>query len=271
MSIVKRLFLLVSVVTVLFSLTMVVMAANVPYGATPTEQAEDTATPDTAQSHGAIAGNVTEISIVGFSTTLAWQGYYGNVSGSVQLADSDDNIMYNWSLASPEGEVFSSTNSTLIWTNIQCFNLTADGDQTGNLEASKGGTNTSGMNHTQLEALFNIDSDDVDGINETFGFNGSLPGNTGNHDLFYVNNLKFSEGECVSMNVFRANSSQDDYFEEVLLYEPNTDSAVFVSLLEEIDTTGFDGKFHDFQMLVPEDGHGTDTSTTNYYFWVEIE
>ena len=42
------------------------------------------------------------------------------------------------------------------------------------------------------------------------------------------------------------------------------------ALLEE-DATGFDTASHDFEMLVLEDGHETDSAVTPYYFWVELE
>ena len=57
-------------------------------------------------------------------------------------------------------------------------------------------------------------------------------------------------------------------FDEVLMSDGvNT---IFASLLED-DAVGFDGATHDFEMLVLEDGHETDTSASTYYFWVELE
>ena len=93
----------------------------------------------------------------------------------------------------------------------------------------------------------------------------------GGHNTFYTNNLEFSEGECRSTQVFsNAGQGEDNKFEEVLLYEPTTRSVIFASLLNE-DVLGFDNNPHDFEMLVLENGHLTDTSTTTYYFWVELE
>ncbi len=45
---------------------------------------------------------------------------------------------------------------------------------------------------------------------------------------------------------------------------------IFTSLLEQ-NLAGFDNKTHDFEMLVLEDGHGTNVATTTYYFWLELE
>ena len=237
-----------------------------PTGGSVTEVRSETAPADTPGTHDAISGNVSELTIYGYSTTQAWQGYFGNVSGTIQLADANDNVMYNWSLANPEGEVYASTNSSISWTNIQCFNFTATGtyeDESGN----GGTTNLNGTNLSILESMFNIASTDVDGVDETFSLIGA-----GTHDLFYTANQQFSEGECRSTRVFDSTGQGvSNNFEEVLLYEPVSKSIIFAALLEEASVLGFDGNDYDFEMLVLEDGHGTDTAVTTYYFFVELE
>jgi len=258
---VSKLFLLSLLLVVFLSATVLAVE---PFGATVNQTNSTRAPPDAAGNNSAIAGNVTELSVTGFSITQAWQGYFGNVSGTIQLADSSDNIMYNWSLASPEGEIYASTNSSITWSYIQCLNFSADGSynsDTGNA----GGTSQFGTNLTILENMFGIASDDVDGVNETFILLGS------GHNTFYTNNLEFSGGECRNTQIFsNSGHGEDNKFEEVLLYEPTTYSVVFASLLNE-DVFGFDYNPHDFEMLVLENGHLTDTSTTLYNFWVELE
>jgi hypothetical protein len=210
----------------------------------------------------AYAGNITNIMIPqGFGTTQAWAGYFGNVSGAIMLADSGDNVMYNWSLSSPEGEVFASTNNSIVWNHIQCFNLTASG--TYQSESGTGGTtNLYGTNLTQLETQYGIEYDDLDGVDETFYLQGA-----GTHNTFYVNANEFEEGECQNTRVIDSSGwGNNDHFEEVLLYEPITASVVFCALLNE-DLLGFDDRTHDFEMLVLENGHLTDTSPTTYYFY----
>jgi hypothetical protein len=234
-----------------------------PNGATTSPGASTTAPSDPAGSANAQAGNVTNLNIFGYSTTQSWQGFFGNVSGTIELANANNKTLYNWSLASPEGEVYASTNSSIVWTNIQCFNFTAIGNGTN--EAGHGGTtNLYGTNLTNLETRFSISSDDPDGVNETFTF----PAN--GHDLFYAAGNQFSDGECPSTKVFSSSGPVNDQFEEVLLYEPTSSSVVFASLLEK-NLVGFDSSTYDFEMLVLENGHGTDTSSTPYYFYVELE
>jgi len=266
-----KLCLLIGCLVLFLGLPLVYAA--IPYGATLTPVANKTAAADVAGSHAAIAGNITEITVTGFSTTQTWQGYYGNVSGTIQLADGSDNVMYNWTLASPQGEVYSAVFGNITWINISCFNFSAAGTYASDV-AQIGGTSFYGMNLTQLEAMYNIVWDDMDGVNETFEYNGTnLVNNVGSHDTFYTNSLLFSEGECLSTNtlVKASGIGIDNSFEEVLLYDSENRIPIFVALLDEEDPNGFDDAEHDFQMLVLEDGHGTDTASVTYYFYVELE
>jgi len=241
------------------------VVAITPTGGTTNEINTTTAPVDPAGSHPAQAGNVTEINIFGFSTTQSWQGYYGNVSGTIQLADGSDEVMYNWSLASPEGEIYASVNESISWGNIMCFNFTATGtygDDSGNI----GNTSLLGMNLSQLENAYSIGVDDVDGVDETFSLIGA-----GTHNTFYTNNLDFTEGECRNTRIYNSTGlGEDDKFEEVLLYDSDTQNVVYASILNE-DALGFDDAYHDFEMLVLEDGHDIDTGVTLYYFYVELQ
>jgi hypothetical protein len=266
---VNRILLISVLLVVLFSVTVIAVE---PFGASVTIGANETAPLDAAGNAPAIAGNISQLTISGFSVTQSWQGYYGEVTGTIMLADASDNVMYNWSVAQPSGEIYASTNNSLSWGYIQCFNLTADGTY-GNDLSNAGATSQFGTNYTILEEEFGINRYHMDGVNETFSLDGSHEsGETLTHDLFYTNNFEFTAGECVSTHLFAdSDSAEDSQFQEVLLYEPNSNSVVFMSILNPTDTPGFDGSNHDFQLMVLENGHGTDTTTTTYYFWVELE
>jgi len=246
---------------------LIILAANLltatPSGASISPGASSQTPSGQASNHSAIAGNITEMTIFsGSGGSQSWQGYYGNVSGGLSLGDSSSNVMYNWSLATPNGEVYASTNSSITWSNLQCFNFSASGTYTD--ESGNGGTtNQNGTNASILEAEYNIGPTDIDGINETFA--------TNNHDLFYSSNMEFSTDECRSFQLFNNESTPEDgRFEEIIMYEPASKSVIFTSILEE-SRAGFNNKEVDFQMLVPEDGHGADTQTTMYFFFIEIE
>ncbi len=248
-------------IVVIFTLNLVSAAS--PSGATVTAGTPTTANASNATHAYAYAGNITYLGLYGLSTTQSWQGFYGNVTGVIQLADSGDNVMYNWSLANPTGEVYSSTNSTIRWSNIQCFNFTANNTFSSE-DGQGGGTNQQGINLSRLESIYSIAEGDVDGVNETFTILG------GGHDAFTTASQSFSAGECYSTRVYNETAPVADQFEEALLYEPNTTSIVFASLLER-NLQGFNDQTSDFEMLVLENGHGSDVSMTTYYFFVELQ
>jgi hypothetical protein len=266
----NRLFLLSTLLVVILSATVLAVE---PFGATITNISSVRAPSDNSTNNDAMAGNVSEMGIHGFTITQAWQGYFGNVTGTVMLADSSDNVMYNWSLASPEGEVYASTNgSGIIWNYIQCLNFDAAGTYADDT-ANAGGTSAFGTNLAILNSQFGIDFGDVDAPNNTFSLAGTHESGEGlTHDLFYTNNFEFSAGECLSTHIFGdSESGEEGTFQEVLLYEPTSASVIFTSLLDEESPIGFDNRAHDFQMLVLENGHLTDIASTPYYFWVELE
>jgi hypothetical protein len=264
----NRLFVL-SILLVVF-LSVSVLAVE-PFGANVLQNSSQRAIADPATSNAAMAGNVTGLTVTGFTTTQSWQGYFGNVSGTIQLADSSDNIMYNWSLLSPKGEIYSSTNNSINWNYIQCLNFDALGTYADPV-GTPGGMNADGTNLSILESMFSINATDQDAPNNTFTMVGTHENGGGFvHNLFYTNNLEFTPGECLSTHLFTSDGVvQDSKFQEVILYEPESRSVVFTSILGQNDV-GFDKNPHDFQMLVLENGHGTDVATTPYYFWVELE
>jgi hypothetical protein len=229
-----------------------------PSGANYTDVNTTTSTPTDPQSYDAHAGNVTEITITGDSATASWQGFYGNVSGVIQLADSAKNVMYNWSQLNPSGEIYASKNGTITWSYVQCFNFTANGSYFDDT-AQAGATSLYGMNLTQLEASFNITTGDSDSVDNTFV--------ASSHPMFYTNGKKFDTTECKSVKLLNSTGNGD--FDEVLLYEPTGRSVIFTSLLKS-NADGFNGATHDFEMVVLEDGHNGDISPDTYYFYLEI-
>jgi len=256
---IKKTFIILLLMGVfcLFALNSIIA---LPTGVTNVSQI-NTSSPGsgTPDSHDAIAGNVTELGISGLTSTQSWQGYSGNITGVIQLADSASHVMYNWSQLNPNGEIYASKNATIAWSYIQCFNYTANGTYCDEDINMAGGTSICGMNLTQLEAAYNISTGDSDSVNNTFALN--------NHAAFYTNNLEFTSGECKNMKVFNSTGVGD--FDEALMYEPTGRSVVFTSILKS-NANGFDGKTHDFEMLVLEDGHYADVATTKYYFYMEI-
>ena len=202
----------------------------------------------TAKSLPAIAGNVSEIGVNTTKITEGWQGYYGNVSGNIVLDDASANSMYTWDYAGG-GEVYATRNSTVNWTagNIICAAIA----------------------HIQAEETdmnFNLGvGQDVDGINETF--------NETTHPAFNVSSTGFLADACgftVSTYVDDAYGTRS--FNETLLYSTSDGGLIYTAFIVDGGADGFKSgnENYDFQMLVAEDGHNSDASTTDYYFYVEM-
>ena len=173
--------------------------------------------------------------------------------------------MYNWSVFKSKGQIYSSSNNSFYWNRISCFNYSATGTFADENATAAGNVSQFGMNLTQIDDLYEINYSDYDSVNQTFRPNMG-------HNNFYVGPLQFEADECLSTQIYNSEGkSTNDEFEEVLLYEPNTRSIVYSSLLRREIFQGFDQNYHDFEMIVLEDGHGTDEAVTPYYFWVELQ
>ncbi|MBU1199333.1 MAG: hypothetical protein KKF46_03410 [Nanoarchaeota archaeon] len=181
------------------------------------------------------AGNVTEINISGQAITDHWAGFYGEISGSITLANSDGNVFYNWTgLNTIAGEVFAANESTIGWGGIAC----ADSGTISSLNTWLGAAAT-----------------DADTVNATYTRN--------DHADFSVGGTALSS--CNSTNAYTSSGAETTTFYQVLLKDGDG-TPVFAAIINET-TTGFDGNTHDFELLVGEpEGAGT-----TMYFYIELD
>lgn len=201
----------------------------------------------------ALAGNVTLMNMDARTITRYWQGYYGNITGTIVLGDANNYTMYQWAMASPQGEIYAVHNltHTINWTNLGCVSNDT-------------------LRHEETWLAMNESGADEDNINYTFG--------RYDHPQFYVGPLSFTNCRSTSVN----GTGDGNFFSEILLQDNGTDNAVsdndsvviYTAIITQ-DTQGFDGSNHDFQMLVTEPGSGAESwpfgTITNYYFYVELE
>jgi hypothetical protein len=205
-----------------------------------------------AVSVSASAGNITALVLTGITQTRAWQGYYGNISGSITLDDANNYTFYNWTASEPRGQIYATLGSSIGWTGVQCYNY----------------TNDTHANLTTIENYYQINVSDYDGVDETF--------NASSHPSFQVGFRTMTA--CPTSYVFQNDLYQTANFVNVLLFDPaiNSTGWIYTTLIEDKDNgthakrTCYNNEQCDFQILVNEDGHGTDIATTNYYFWVEL-
>jgi len=103
-------------------------------GATVTPGTPETWSGPSPGSTTAEGGNITEVNMSGVSQTIHWQGFWGQVSGSIALKDASNNTMYNWTVATVSGNVYTSNDSTgITWSNLMegddsdCDNIVGTG------------------------------------------------------------------------------------------------------------------------------------------------
>jgi hypothetical protein len=192
-----------------------------------------------AKNVSALAGNVSELTISATAITDVWQGYFGNITGTVVLDDANNKSMYAWQDLSPAGEIFAvRTADAVSWASISCAN---------NSEIAA------------EESALNITAGELDGINETFNRTSTTDIYVGTQpvaDCIFSQYLFENDAAAVSNN-----------FEEILLHDGT--NMVYTAIINQ-DKTGYDNAAHDFQLMVPEDGHSGNTATTPYYFYVEL-
>jgi hypothetical protein len=187
---------------------------------------------------GAQGGNVTELNIQALTITQSWQGYYGNVTGTVSLQDGNNNTFYNWSSASPSGEIYATRNASVSWTSVNC---------------------TNSSQRTSEETYLGQSATDADSVSNTF--------TTGSHPAFSVGSNSILASSCYRTYGYANNQSQSSNFVMVMLN--NAHNVIYTTIIND-SATGFNGKAYDFELLVGENEKAGNIGATPYYFFVEL-
>lgn len=194
-----------------------------------------------------------------------WKAYVGNVTGKLVLDDADGNSIFQWTLSTVTGEVYASRASTINWTGINCT-WTADGkaNRTEGLSSNRTPENDENLYLNQIY----LD----DNITTTFRYT--------NHTSMQIGSRLFGKDECYSVQTWQRNAEQtfedsdNANFTQVILYDGafnTTGGNVVYETKIENNIAGYDSsETYDFQMILPEDGRPTWTSSTAYYFYVEL-
>ncbi len=216
-------------------------AAAVPVsatGLTPGAASQRNLSTMNATNVSAQGGYVTPLDINGMSITQSWQGYYGNISGNIILADANNKSLYEWGNGtSINGEIYASRSDTIDWSSIDCATPV----------------------HVAAEELY-LDQASSDGDSVTNTFNGTA------HTAFLVGGRTMDY--CPSTYTFVDGAVQTTDFEMILLADVN-DEIVYATIIDN-DSTGYNGATHDFQMLVAENEKPGNAGGTPYFFFTEL-
>jgi len=184
-------------------------------------------------------GNVTNINLTALQTTKTWQGIYGAISHGVTLQGMNGSKFYSWQLAYLAGEVLAVRTLSVDWNSLHCANPTELASEDSAL----------GVNSEDQESIFN-----------TFSNATIIPS-------FNVAGIPFSSGEgCYATDLY-SSQGQTGNFVEVLLHDTN--QVVYTGIINR-GQQGFDNRSYDFEMLLGQNGHGAEQSTT-YYLYVGID
>ena len=82
------------------------------------------------------AGNVTKIELFSLAQTQTWQGFYGEIEGTITLDDAQNWTMYDWDMAEPQGEIYAAPTTISNWDTVHCLNYTAHENWCVNLSAN---------------------------------------------------------------------------------------------------------------------------------------
>ncbi len=256
----KMLSLIIAIISVILLSSMVVRA--LPSGVEnlqiiDSERRNESLYP--APSIEVIAGNVTELNITGETITRHWAGLFGEVTGKITLEDANGNIFYDWTVANPQGEIYAARVNSVDWTSIRCANSTERSNEDAVVSANPD-NDEDAPSRTFLTYGTN------DGYTTTNGHVG--PG----HPTFWVGSVQIDQNTCYSAAMYNSSRLEGEFWEVMLSDGSNV---VYAATLANSDSQdngadGFDGTNHDFEMIVPENGTGTDVATTTYYLWIEL-
>ena len=204
-----------------------------PTGANVTEVTEQTWGGQSPEGLVVQGGNISALSVDGKSKTLVWQGFYGNASGNLTLADSAGDQMYSWQVLNMTGEIYASRSNAVTWATI--------------------------TGHEDCDIELTLTGGGPDRVSNTFT-------NTTLSQIWQIGDVNVSQA-CRTYT-YNTSNNGNNFWEEIILTD--TVNFVYAGMLWNhsiSNTQGFnDGTSH-FQFMVP-DKKGAPTET--YYFYIEF-
>lgn len=232
----KRAVLVLLLLTIVLATVNAVFGAPIGTGPISVVGSENGTENQTADSLIAQSGNLTGMNMDSETITDYWAGFYGDITETISLENAAGNVFYNWSQASPSGEVYAARASSVTWAAVNCSSVVrAEAEDT----------------------TLSIDSSATDSVNRTF-YKG------GNHSAFAIGGgTSFTADMCeYRTNAYTDAGSQTTNFDQILLNDSST--TVYATLIEN-EQAGFDSGNYDFELFVPSTIAGQ-----IYYFFVEL-
>ena len=207
-------------------------------------------------------GFIFTTSLTSVQQNTRWKAYVGNVTGTLTLDDASSNTIFQWSLTSVSGEVYATRASgTVNWTGLNCTWIYEGSRNYTESNRSAEKAENGALSHTS-----------TDNITATFA--------NANHSQIAIGAVVIGKNQCFSVQTWQRDRAQvfsdsdNANFTQVILYDGafnTTNGNIVYETKIESDITGYNaGESYDFQMLLPENGGVGFSSSTAYYFYVEL-
>jgi hypothetical protein len=233
-----RIFLLIAFIAVL--LTAAISA--IPEGATVAVGSPQTKNASSPQSVTADGGNITEVNITVTTQTQAWQGFWGEVSGTLVLQDAAAFNFFSWNFSNISGEVYASRDNAVAFANINPNNnCSIDNVLTG--------------------------FGQTDSVNNTFINNSNR--------FIAVGSVQINASTACAVHSYVNNTAQSSFFQTIILTDDANNAtnasvggntSVYATPIDG-DQAGYNTDLHDYQLLVPVN---RTAGVNTYFFYAEL-
>jgi hypothetical protein len=204
-------------------------------------------------------GFIYEVVIDESFQTSRWKAYVGNITGELKLGDGSNSLV-TWTLGHVTGELYATrfngtsgdtaqgaTVGTIMWENVACA--------------------SEAILINETAALHHNSSTDVDALNLTFTnittlTNFEVAGNT----------IDLSGGCYGKLLNTNGGTTTAGLWEQVVLQDTgdSQNDDLFYAVMLEHNAAGFNGQTYDFQILLPDEGTETTSTSATYYFYIEL-
>ena len=239
------------------------LVASVPIGPTISYLSNSTRSTlsNTTVNSSQAGGYIFTLSLNSVEQNLRWKAYVGNVTGALTLDDANSYTIFSWDLGLVSGEVYATRNSSSVnWSNVNCSWAAAKN------ESGYGNFTNRSVDERENVALSHTRLDNITG---TFS--------TRSHPSMQVGEVTIGANECYSIRPYVNGTTQSSTFSELLLTDGSDlpgSKLIYGSFIKH-NATGYNANSthnltYDFEMLVPEVGSDVWSSSTAYYFYVEL-
>lgn len=115
-----------SLLMVCISMMLISFAAAQPTGGVTTLGPSTRGTDSVSEQERLEGGNITEVNVSGTKITTRWGGFYGSVSGGIELSDASSNNFYEWTITDfTDAVVYASSAAVSNWALAPIANATA--------------------------------------------------------------------------------------------------------------------------------------------------